>query len=153
MERSKLERMIRDRDPVLDDMFFESYGILREGVSRCPYWLEVSGRWVQYVEGAYDEYKHGDEIVVDGVTYRYVDSVSLHTEIEHQADDGGLLYETRGYSFLRVLERIGVVWDRVEDFLCFLDGWGIIYEDEDLVHERLREYAGVGLFDKVRIGG
>ncbi len=45
------------------------------------------------------------------------------------------------------------MWDRVEDFLCFLDGWGIIYEDEDLVHERLREYAGVGLFDKVRIGG
>lgn len=44
-----------------------------------------------------------------------------------------------------------VWWNSVNDFLDFLDGWGVVYEDMDLVEERLRDYAGVSPDSKLTI--
>lgn len=38
----------------------------------------------------------------------------------------------------------------IEDLLNMLDGWGIVYEDEDLVIERL-QLAGLALFDEIGV--
>jgi hypothetical protein len=38
----------------------------------------------------------------------------------------------------------------IENLLDLLDGWGIVYEDEALVIERLSDF-GVSLFDSITI--
>ncbi len=79
----------------------------------CPYWMETywdkyneKGEikyWCEYVEGYHDPLKIGDVVAGD---FKYVDSQMLDTKIEHQAEDGKCIYEYRGYSYLRIWEKL-----------------------------------------------
>jgi len=75
-----------------------------------PYWLDQyknNGSFrAQFQDGFYEPYKPGEVIRIDGVEYKLIDSHSLDSEIEHQANDGGLVYENRGYSYMRILDPI-----------------------------------------------
>ncbi len=78
----------------------------------CPYWMEKywdqynekgeTKYWCEYVAGWFETIKVGD--IING--YKYVDSQPLSEEIEHQAEDGKYIYEYRGYSFLRIWEKL-----------------------------------------------
>jgi hypothetical protein len=72
----------------------------------APYWLEEhQGKHCQYVLGYYEPIKIGETIELDGVKYTYVDSQKLDEEQEHELEDGTLVYEYRGCSFLRILQK------------------------------------------------
>lgn len=95
--------------------------------------------------------------VFDG--YRFEDVYNVYLSILDSADEG-VIFESGSKPYLDksfyddmldMLNNIEVKWERVDDFLEFLDGWGIIYEDDELVKERLKDYAGVCLTDKLII--
>ena len=77
-----------------------------------PYWMEKyynkfteSGEnkyLCEYIEGYHEPLQIG-EVVNE---YKYIDSQPLPEEMEHQADNGDLVYEYRGPSFLRIWEKI-----------------------------------------------
>jgi len=60
----------------------------------------------EYVSGCLDVYHVGDIINHDGEKWKYIDSIILPFEIEHQAEDGRVAYELRDYSFLRIWKHI-----------------------------------------------
>jgi len=100
-----------DNESYLNHCFSELYEIDLDGLSECPYWIEpyymqAEDYQVQYIDGYWEPRRIGEVITIDGVNYLYVDSQPLPEEIEHQADDGGLVYEYRGYSYLRILKPI-----------------------------------------------
>lgn len=74
----------------------------------------ISGRYdynpetlmAEYVSGHYEPHNYGDIIKKEGNQYRYIASIGLSNEMEHQSDDGGFVYEYRGSSFVRILEPI-----------------------------------------------
>jgi hypothetical protein len=89
------------------------YEIKMFDIVPVPYWIEKyykindhNNYFVQYIDGYYEPKKYGDTITINGNIYEYVDSQPLSEEIEHQADDGGFVYEYRGYSFLRILKKL-----------------------------------------------
>jgi len=75
-----------------------------------PYWLhlycEDDDCMVEYIPGYHENLEIGDESIVDGVKYRYIDSVSLPEEVEYQTLGGECVYEYRGVSFLRVWKKV-----------------------------------------------
>ncbi len=79
-------------------------------VEGCPYWLEQwkdnDNIFIQYHEGYYYTVKPGDIVTEDNINYKLLDTIPLPEEMEHQADDGGLVYENRGYSFMSIFKRI-----------------------------------------------
>lgn len=99
-----------DAEDYFDEMFFNLYEISENELTYVPYWIEEycgnDNIRVEYIEGYYEPRNYGDTIKLEGRTWRYIDSQSLPEEIEHQTDDGGLVYEYRGYSFLRILELV-----------------------------------------------
>ena len=56
----------------------------------------------QYSTGYYESSQYGDIIEINGAKRRYIASIALPEEMEHQLDSGALLYEYRGPSFLRI---------------------------------------------------
>ena len=105
--KESLEKFIEDRnnEDMLDNMFFDMFEIASEGLVECPYWYEKYAHtdcMVEYNQGYYEPLAIGD--IEDG--YKYIDSFSLPEEQEHQADDGSLVYEYRGASFLRVWQPV-----------------------------------------------
>ena len=105
--KESLEKFIEDRnnEDILDNMFFESFEIAATGLTEAPYWYEKYYRtdcMVEYNQGYYEPLEIG--AIRDG--YKYIDSISLPEEQEHQAEDGSLVYEYRGTSFLRVWQPI-----------------------------------------------
>jgi len=90
-----------------DDHFFDMFEIDPDELTECPYWIEkYEGMYVQYIPGYWEPKHYGDVLEIDGIEYEYIDSVLLSEEIEHQADNGGLVYEYRGSSFLRILKEV-----------------------------------------------
>lgn len=75
-----------------------------------PYWIEQyeqsDDMYCQYREGFREKFQFGDVLEIDGERFEYIDCIGLDEEIEHQADDGGFVYEYRGPSFLRILRKI-----------------------------------------------
>ncbi len=82
----------------------EAKEALNGGRFECPYWMEnyVGGCLCEYIEGYYEPLKIGTIMK----KYKYIDSQPLPEEIEHQADNGDLIYEYRGPSFLRIWEKL-----------------------------------------------
>jgi len=63
--------------------------------------------FVEYITGPVEPYRKGDVLQLnDGCAYLVIGSQSLGEEQEHQAKDGGLCYEYRGDSYLRILKRL-----------------------------------------------
>jgi len=92
-----------NNEDFLDSLFFGLFEIEPKGLSECPYWLEAhQGCMVEYNRGYYEPLSIGDVRTFDGADYRYIDSQPLSEEVEHQADDGSLVYEYRGHSYLRI---------------------------------------------------
>jgi len=92
-----------------DEYFETMYDIKLEGLTEVPYWIETyhnKGYVVQYIKGYHEPYKYNEVITIDGISYKYIDSQRLDEETEHQAEDGSLVYEYRGSSFLRILQPI-----------------------------------------------
>ena len=105
--RKTLEAFIEDRanEDQLDNMFFDLFEIEADGLTDCPYWFEKYAKddyMVEYIPGYYEPLAIGT--ICDG--YKYIDSISLPEEQEHQAEDGSLVYEYRGHSFLRVWQPV-----------------------------------------------
>jgi len=104
--KESLEKFIEDRnnEDMLDNMFFELFEIAATGLTEVPYWIDnqPDGCMVEYNQGYYEPLAIGT--IQDG--YKYIDSISLPEEQEHQAEDGSLVYEYRGYSFLRVWQPV-----------------------------------------------
>ena len=105
--RKSLETFIEDRvnEDMLDNMFFELFEIAPTGLTEVPYWYEKYSKtdcMIEYQSGYYEPLEIGT--IRDG--YKYIDSISLPEEQEHQAEDGSLVYEYRGPSFLRVWEPV-----------------------------------------------
>jgi hypothetical protein len=74
-----------------------------------PYWIEDGSdkdSLVELVEGYYEPLKIGEVKEIDSKMYKYAKSIKLDEEIEHQAEDDSLVYEYRGFSFLRIWEPI-----------------------------------------------
>jgi len=67
---------------------------------------DLSLLYIQYISGYHESQNYGDILEIEGEKYIYIDSISLSNEMEHEAEDGGLVYEYRGYSFLRVLQKL-----------------------------------------------
>ena len=105
---------------ILDQSFIYSYFDVDEGyedildgkLSFIPYWIDQykdnEDYRCQYVDGYYEPNNYNDILDIDGSKYRYVDSIALSEEMEHQANDGKYQYEYRGYSYMRILEPITV---------------------------------------------
>ncbi len=88
-----------------------------------PYWIDKyynktteSGEnkyWAQYIPDMFEDLNIGDIMFFEEGTmapagkYKYIDSVPLSEEVEHQADNGEFVYESRGYSFLRIWKYLG----------------------------------------------
>ena len=105
--KESLEAFIEDpnNEDMLDNMFFQLFEIESDGLTECPYWYEEHAKtdcMVEYNRGYYEPLAIGT--IKDG--YKYIDSISLPEEQEHQAEDGSLVYEYRGASFLRVWEPV-----------------------------------------------
>ena len=75
-----------------NDLYEKPYTIDRKDITH-----------VQYVDGFHEPHKKGETLTINGEEYIYIDSQPLPAEMEHQADEGDLIYEYRGYSFLRLL--------------------------------------------------
>ena len=72
-----------------------------------PYTIERKDiTHVQYIDGFHEPHQIGETLTIDGEEYIYVDSLNLPAEMEHEADGGELVYEYRGYSFLRLLKKL-----------------------------------------------
>jgi len=74
-----------------------------------PYWVEKysSDEYLaEYQDGYYEPLAIGAIVKYEDNEYEYVDSQSLSEEIEHQAEDGELVYEYRGHSFFRIWKKI-----------------------------------------------
>ena len=67
---------------------------------------DLSLLYIQYISGYHESKNYGDILEIEGEKYIYIDSISLSNEMEHEAEDGGLVYEYRGYSFLRILQKL-----------------------------------------------
>ena len=107
INKEKLTAFIEDRnnEDMLDTMFFDLFEIEPTGLTECPYWYEEYAKndyMVEYQSGYYEPLEIGT--IRDG--YKYIDSISLPEEQEHQAEDGSLVYEYRGASFLRVWQPV-----------------------------------------------
>ena len=108
-----------------DEMFAELHDISLDEIVEVPYWIEpycLDNYFVEYIPGYYEPRKYGDLIKDNGDFYIYVDSQLLPEEIEHQADDGGFVYEHRGTSFLRILYQIDLEED-IKEQLIELENW------------------------------
>jgi hypothetical protein len=83
--------------PKWDDALYGAYFPI-------PYWIEEYPEdcQCQYVDGYYDGLEMETVVDIGGDTFRYVGSISLSEEMEHQAANGELVYEYRGPSFLRI---------------------------------------------------
>jgi len=100
----------------LDEHFFNLFEIEPEGLCHVPYWLdEFSGDeyYVEYREGFWIKYHVGDRIEHNGDILECIDHVNLPEEIEHQTDDGGIVYEYRGPSHLAVFKKIETKRDKL----------------------------------------
>jgi len=94
-----------------DDNFFQMLEIEKTGYNPIPYWIEKYYRNDNYIceysSGYYENLTiNEDTITYNDNNYLYVDSISLDEEIEHQAENGELVYEYRGFSFLRIFKKI-----------------------------------------------
>ena len=91
----------------LDSIFAEMYEIDLNEPCEVLYWIENyqdDKYMVEYNRGHYEPYRIGDTITINKIDYTYVDTVLLDEEVEHQIENGDLVYEYRGTSYLRVLE-------------------------------------------------
>jgi hypothetical protein len=99
-----------DSEEYRDTNFFELFEISESELTGAPYWLDEyydhDTVFVQYRSGYYEPRKIGDILNIDGAQYEYIDSQLLSEEMEHQAHDGGLAYEYRGSSFIRILKKL-----------------------------------------------
>jgi len=90
-------------------LFEPSYWMLEGAIDYAMngnYDYDIDDVRCQYQPGYYEPLNYSDIIQVDGNSYRYIGSIPLPKEIEHQADNGNLTYEYRGYSYVRILEKI-----------------------------------------------
>ena len=75
-----------------------------------PYWIgkyyKKEDIYCQYIIGTYNRYREGDIFTENGRTYECIGTAILDNEIEHQAENGDLVYEYRGDSFLRIIKEI-----------------------------------------------
>lgn len=108
----------REFDEWCEQYMATLYEIDLEGYSSLPYWIEPAGLrnrnrecelddyLVEYRPGYHEPLSLGDTRTIEGVEYRYLDSVPLCAELELQTQDGKCAYAYQGESFLRVWERI-----------------------------------------------
>ena len=94
-----------------DDNFFGMFEIEKTGYNEIPYWLEKYSNNDNYIceyQAGYYENLTINESTIEhnSKNYLYVDSISLSEEVEHQANNGDLVYEYRGFSFLRIFKKI-----------------------------------------------
>lgn len=118
----RLQALINSNDPEFDEWCEQYmatlYEIALEGYSSLPYWIEPAGLrdcnpecdsddyLVEYRADYYEPLSIGDTRTIEGVEYRYIDSVPLGAELELQSEDGKFAYAYQGESFLRVWERV-----------------------------------------------
>jgi hypothetical protein len=118
----RLQALINSCDREFDEWcqqyMAELYEIELEGYSSLPYWIEPAGLRnrnsecacddyrVEYVGDYYEPLRLGDTRTIEGVEYRYLDSVPLCAELELQAHNGRYAHAYQGESFLRVWERM-----------------------------------------------
>lgn len=110
----------------LDRSFFDSHEIDEKGLFDLPYWIEsgsidygINGIYMyeysalkgEYISGYHEPYSYGETYTVDGKEYKYISSIPLSEEIEHQAESGALCYEYRGSSFIRIWEPVDKIID------------------------------------------
>jgi len=104
--KESLQAFIEDSDneDMLDNMFYESLEIAATGLTEVPYWADnqPDDCMVEYIQGYHEPFAIGT--IRDG--YKYIAWISLPEEQEHQAEDGSLVYEYRGVSFLRVWQPV-----------------------------------------------
>ena len=116
--KKALQRFIDNprNEETLDKWYIERMEIPAENeIGEVPYWIE------QFQDDQYRcEYRTGyyepiqlqetrtrrDPITETDVLMMYIDSINLGEEVEHQADDGELVYEYRGFQYLRIWEII-----------------------------------------------
>ena len=115
--KRRLQLLIDNMDEIkgareyLDENFAQQYDIDLEALAPVPDWLEEWSEkpdlYVEYVEGPVEPYGPGDELELnDGHCYEVIATQGLSEEVEHQAGDGGLCYENRGYSYIRIIRRL-----------------------------------------------
>ena len=111
--KETLQAFLEDstNEAYLDHMFAETLEINLDGIWDAPYWYDKyynqdTDYKVEYMRGYWEPLELGTIKEFDGDQYKYIDSISLPHEQEHQADDGSLCYEYRGSSFLRVWEPV-----------------------------------------------
>lgn len=96
-----------ESEDMRDKNFSYLFEISLTDITECPYWIDEYSRndniFVQHIDG-YWEPRHYGDIIEE--RYIYIDTQLLSEEMEWQAEDGGLAYEYRGQSFLRILYRI-----------------------------------------------
>lgn len=74
-----------------------------------PYWLEKYSDdeyLAEYMPGYYEPLLIGVKKQYEDKEYELIDSHPLSEEIEHQAENGELAYEYRGYSFIRIWKQV-----------------------------------------------
>lgn len=89
------------------DIDTEYEGVLNEDIVSVPYWVEEyqdEKFSCQYINGYYENLHLGDIVTFENKQYKYIDSILLPAEMEHQADNGEYVYEYRGFSFMRIFE-------------------------------------------------
>ena len=97
-----------DLDRYVEDM----YEIDMSGkVFDLPYWCDQYrrddvGYKAQYIQGFWEDKRYDDIIDIDGIEYRYHDSVILPNEIEMYDENYKEFFIYIGYSYLRILEPV-----------------------------------------------
>lgn len=106
-------RKFYDENPDALDRYIEDmYEIDMSGkVFDVPYWceqyrLDDIEYKAQYIPGYWEDKRYDDVIEIDGLEYRYHDSVILGSEIEMFDENNKEFYIYIGYSYLRILEPI-----------------------------------------------
>lgn len=74
----------------------------------------------QYITGYCWNKEYGEEKTFDGKKYRFITTISLPEEMEHQAEDGECAHEYRGYSFLAIWEELPIKTLRLTSY--YFDG-------------------------------
>ena len=107
--KEELQAWIEDRqnESILDRWFADLFEIDLDKPCDKPYWIhereeEYEDCLVEYIPGYWEHLEIGSICEINGIQYKYIESISLPEEQEHQAEDGSLCYEYRGLSFLRL---------------------------------------------------
>jgi hypothetical protein len=111
--KKALQKFIDDRknESILDSWFANLFEIDLDKPCDKPYWIhekesEYENCKVEYIPGYFEPLKIGDTCEIEGMKYKYIESIALPEEQEHQAEDGSLVYEYRGFSFLRLWQPV-----------------------------------------------